>query len=198
MCWDMSGQWQIAAIGVAVLVGLVGHSMAFGVCTSILALVMVTVGGATTIVENARGPIARAAISASIPCSDDTASAAAQVWRMVPRSTGMMLTAKGSASCTPTTYYSPQSGDRPCPDARTGELFGDAARVGIVGLGTGTLACYRQPGQAWDFYEIDQSDGRHRARPAANSLFVPQCTPDARMLVGDARIELGTADRRAL
>jgi hypothetical protein len=28
-------------------------------------------------------------------------------------------------------------------------------RVGAVGLGAGTAACYRQPGQTWTFYEID-------------------------------------------
>ena len=27
--------------------------------------------------------------------------------------------------------------------------------VGVIGLGTGTLACYRQPGQRYTFYEID-------------------------------------------
>ena len=28
-------------------------------------------------------------------------------------------------------------------------LYGPRARVGVVGLGTGTLACYAQPGQRW-------------------------------------------------
>ena len=32
--------------------------------------------------------------------------------------------------------------------AKAGGLGADAS-VGIVGLGVGTLACYRQPGQAW-------------------------------------------------
>ena len=29
------------------------------------------------------------------------------------------------------------------------------ARIGIVGLGVGSLACYAKPGQDWHFYEID-------------------------------------------
>ncbi|NJS15370.1 MAG: fused MFS/spermidine synthase, partial [Sphingopyxis sp.] len=66
---------------------------------------------------------------------------------------------------------------------------GGGARVGIVGLGTGTLACYRQPGQQWDFYEIDQAMV-DIARDSDKFAFVPRCAPEARILVGDARIEL--------
>ena len=28
-------------------------------------------------------------------------------------------------------------------------------RVGVTGLGTGALACYARPGEAWTFHEID-------------------------------------------
>ena len=55
---------------------------------------------------------------------------------------------------TPTTYYVPGSAVGQAMQALPG-LYGSAARVGVVGLGTGTLACYAQPGQSWRFYEID-------------------------------------------
>ncbi|HAX43740.1 MAG TPA: hypothetical protein DCY80_14430 [Solibacterales bacterium] len=52
----------------------------------------------------------------------------------------------------PVTYYGHHTGIGRALDsikARPG------ARVGIVGLGSGTAACYAQQGQAWRFYEIN-------------------------------------------
>lgn len=54
----------------------------------------------------------------------------------------------------PTTYYGHQSGVGLTLD-RLPELAGPDAAVGIVGLGTGTLSCYRKPGQHWTIFEID-------------------------------------------
>ena len=52
---------------------------------------------------------------------------------------------------TPTTYYG--------PDAGVGRLLrarhGDALRIGVVGLGAGTLAAYGRPGDVYRFYEIN-------------------------------------------
>jgi hypothetical protein len=61
-------------------------------------------------------------------------------------------------------------------------------RVGAIGLGTGTLACYARPGDDWTFYEID---------PAVLSLaedtryfhFLEQCG-SGRIVLGDARLSL--------
>jgi len=60
--------------------------------------------------------------------------------------------------------------------------------IGIAGLGVGTLACYRKPGQAWTFFEIDPLVVRY-SRDRTFS-FVADCAPDARIVVGDARLEL--------
>jgi hypothetical protein len=92
-----------------------------------------------------------------------------------------------------TTYYAPRSGvglamkDLP-------EMFGGAARIGIVGLGTGTLACYARPGQAWTFYEIDPAVVGIAEDPTRFS-FLSRCAPGARIRIGDARllIERGPA-----
>jgi SAM-dependent methyltransferase len=87
----------------------------------------------------------------------------------------------------PTTYYGPSSAVG-IAMARAPQLFGPQARIAVVGLGTGTLACWHRPGQRWTFFEID---------PAVVSLsrrrvftFLPDCAPDARLRLGDARIEL--------
>lgn len=98
---------------------------------------------------------------------------------------------------TPTTYYALQSGVGRALRAAPA-MFGPGASISVVGLGTGTLACYRQPGQSWTFFELD---------PAVVSLatdeerfsFLARCAPDARIRVGDARLKLaeeppGTAD----
>lgn len=87
----------------------------------------------------------------------------------------------------PTTYYGPTSGVG-IAMARAPELFGPAARIGVVGLGTGTLACWHRPGQAWTFFEIDAAVlelSRQR-----RFTFLPDCAPDAKVRLGDARLEL--------
>jgi spermidine synthase len=71
-------------------------------------------------------------------------------------------------------------------------LFGPAARIGVVGLGTGTLACYAQPGQQWRFYEIDP-EVVDLSRDSGKFTFLRQCAPQARIAVGDARIRLAEA-----
>lgn len=64
-----------------------------------------------------------------------------------------------------------------------------APSIGIVGLGAGALACYRRPGEAWRFYEIDPLI----VRLATDGRFfdlMPRCAADAPIVVGDARLTL--------
>lgn len=86
-----------------------------------------------------------------------------------------------------TTYYVPGSGVGRIMQA-TPHLFGPNARIGVVGLGTGTLACYRQPGQRWRFYEIDPA--MVRIAREGKFTFLRNCLPDADIAVGDARLTL--------
>lgn len=90
----------------------------------------------------------------------------------------------------PTTYYGRTSGVGLALGAGDA-LLGPGANVGIVGLGVGTLACYRKPGQSWTFYEIDPAVLEYSRN--GQFTFVQRCTPDARMVIGDARIELEAA-----
>lgn len=87
---------------------------------------------------------------------------------------------------TTTMYYGPGSGVGTVL-TRTQDLFGDDTSVGVVGLGAGTLACYRLPGQEWTFFEIDPL----MVRIAREEFtFLADCAPDAEVAVGDARLEL--------
>ena len=97
---------------------------------------------------------------------------------------------KAGLELEPTSYYGRTSGIGLALGGGDA-LLGRNANVGIVGLGVGTLACYRKPGQTWTFYEIDPEvleysrDGRF--------TFIERCAPQAKMVIGDARLELSSA-----
>lgn len=86
----------------------------------------------------------------------------------------------------PLYYYHPNG---PLGQVMTSAPAEAATTVGIVGLGVGSLACYRRPGQNWHFYEIDaQVDAI--ARNPAYFRFLSACAPDAPTHLGDARMVL--------
>jgi hypothetical protein len=75
-----------------------------------------------------------------------------------------------------------------------GQLFGALEQrpprsVGAVGLGIGTVACYRRPGQRWTFFEIDPLIERI-ARDRRYFHYLEDCAPDAPVVLGDARRSL--------
>ncbi|OYX09350.1 MAG: hypothetical protein B7Z08_05775, partial [Sphingomonadales bacterium 32-68-7] len=83
----------------------------------------------------------------------------------------------------PTTYYGPSSGVGVALEAAAPD-----ASIGVVGVGVGTLACYRQPAQDWTFFEIDPAVLDYSR--GGTFTFLSHCTPDARMVIGDARLKL--------
>jgi hypothetical protein len=88
----------------------------------------------------------------------------------------------------PISYYAPPSGVGAALSAAP-QLFGPAARIGIVGLGSGTLSCYARSGQQWTFYEIDPVMVEI-ARDPRRFTFLSRCLPDAKVDIGDARLVL--------
>lgn len=94
----------------------------------------------------------------------------------------------------PTAYYVTASGVGQAMQALPG-LYGDHARVGVVGLGAGTLACYARPGQDWRFYEIDPAVVRIARR---QFHFLRDCLGDARVGLGDARLNLARTPAASL
>ena len=87
----------------------------------------------------------------------------------------------------PTTYYGPRSGVGLVLKNATA-LFGEDASVGVVGLGAGTLACYREPGQDYRYYEIDPAILKFSDKGLFT--FLSECTPHAKTVIGDARLAL--------
>ena len=92
----------------------------------------------------------------------------------------------------PLAYYGPDSGAG-IVFGHAPELLGDQARVGVLGLGAGTLTCFFQPGQTLTVFEID---------PAVVSLsrngtftYLQLCAPQTRIVLGDARLELARQPR---
>jgi spermidine synthase len=67
--------------------------------------------------------------------------------------------------------------------------------VAVIGLGTGSLACYGKSGQEFTFYEIDPAVVRI-ARDPRYFTFLQLCPPDIQIVVGDARLSLATAPDR--
>ncbi len=100
---------------------------------------------------------------------------------------GTQLTTPG-LELTKTSYYGPHSGVG-LAFSRAERLYGSAARIGVIGLGTGTLACYRRPGQDWTIYEIDPAMVRI-ARDLGQFTFIPRCAPQVPIVLGDARLRL--------
>ena len=91
----------------------------------------------------------------------------------------------------PTTYYVPESGVGLALTAAP-RLFGKSARIDVVGLGAGTVACYALPGQSWTFYEIDPAVAAIAQDPA-KFTFLSRCLPNADIRLGDARLSLSSA-----
>lgn len=87
----------------------------------------------------------------------------------------------------PLSYYSPSG------------PFGEVVRrvrdekgpikVAIVGLGAGAMACHEKAGEKWDYYEIDPVVIEMARNPDLFS-FMSDCAPNARVVVGDARLTL--------
>jgi len=101
---------------------------------------------------------------------------------------GVQLRGSGVRERMPTTYYVPGSGVGQAMLALE-PLYGPAARVGVVGLGTGTLACYARPQQHWRFFEIDPAMVAI-ARDSKKFSFLALCLPHADVVIGDARLRL--------
>jgi spermidine synthase len=83
----------------------------------------------------------------------------------------------------PTTYYTEKSGGGLAINA----LPAVPRRVGLVGLGAGTMAAYGQPGDYLRFYEINPDVYR---LASSQFTYLRQCKGKVEVVLGDARLSL--------
>lgn len=66
---------------------------------------------------------------------------------------------------------------------------GAPLRVGVIGLGAGSLACQSKAGEDWRFFEIDQKV-IDIARDPKRFTFISACAPHVPIVLGDARLTI--------
>lgn len=84
----------------------------------------------------------------------------------------------------PTTYYASQT-----PIGQIFESHLAPGSVGVVGLGTGSVACYMQPDQSYIYYEIDPLVVKFAKNPE-HFTYLSECAPAAEIILGDGRLNL--------
>lgn len=90
----------------------------------------------------------------------------------------------------PTSYYGPGSGGGLAIATHTRRISGHPMRIGVVGLGTGTLASWLRRGDSLRFYEIDPDVVALSAGPDPFFTYVRDAKGEVEVAVGDARISL--------
>jgi hypothetical protein len=95
------------------------------------------------------------------------------------------------ADFSPATYYHEAS-----PMARTiatrREILAEAdkkGRYGVIGLGTGSLACHSDVDEDWRFFEIDPIV-IGISRDSESFTFLSNCQPEPDIVIGDARLTM--------
>ncbi len=185
--FDLDRPMQMAIAGL-ILIGIIGIGWRFSFVAALLAL-MIGIGGLQTIETSLDGKRTRSYFGIYTVRTNPA---------LETRTLAHGTTLHGTQILTPgleetaTSYYGPSSGVG-LAFQRAGQLYGNNAAIGVVGLGTGTLACYRAPGQRWQIFEIDPAMERI-ARNRQNFSFLADCAPDVPVVIGDARIRLADAN----
>jgi hypothetical protein len=89
----------------------------------------------------------------------------------------------------PTTYYDSTGPVGQAFDALPEEVTSQPA---VIGLGTGTMACYNKAGQQMTFYEIDPLI-ENVARDESLFTYLRDCPGQNEVVLGDARLSLAEA-----
>lgn len=88
----------------------------------------------------------------------------------------------------PLTYYHPQTALGEA--IVSGVTAHEHTRLALIGLGAGSTACLMRDDDELTIYEIDPAVVRLAMAPNGDFTYVPQCQPDARVVVGDARLRI--------
>ncbi len=97
---------------------------------------------------------------------------------------------RNAPTCEPLSYYS-RTGPAGDVFSRLDVLGLTPGRVAVIGLGTGSLACYSKLGQTWVFYEIDPLVERI-ARTPGYFTFLSRAPSAIEVVQGDGRLSLET------
>ena len=92
------------------------------------------------------------------------------------------------AGNTPTVYYAAHAGGLPLVNHRKAKS-GEPMRIGLCGMGIGTLAAYARAGDFYRFYEINSAVAE-LARDKALFSFLSDCKGEVEVVVDDARCAL--------
>ena len=168
---DESAIPAVALLGLAAIVAI-GRPVNFAIQ---FALMLLALGGLSTLRTSADGSRERSFFGV-YTIKEGTRA------RHLMHGTTLHGAQSRSQPLRPTTYYSAGSGV-----GRVLATASPSARVGVVGLGTGTLACYKRPGQAWTFFEIDPLVVDIARRRFS---YLAGCASGAAIELGDARLRL--------
>jgi hypothetical protein len=72
---------------------------------------------------------------------------------------------------------------------------GALPHVAVVGLGSGTLSCYKRRDEQWTFFEIDAAVAQIARDPRLFS-YMSTCAPEVPVVLGDARLTLAASSQR--
>jgi spermidine synthase len=72
---------------------------------------------------------------------------------------------------------------------------GALPHVAVVGLGSGTLSCYKRNNEQWTFFEIDAAVAQIAGDPRLFS-YISSCAPELPVVLGDARLTLAASAQR--
>jgi hypothetical protein len=95
----------------------------------------------------------------------------------------------GNRTREPMTYYHYDTGLGLTVQAGLARF--DKGRLGLIGLGSGSTACLKRPQDSLTIFEIDPMVVRFSTQTGIFT-FAPQCAPDARVVLGDARLGIAT------
>ena len=98
---------------------------------------------------------------------------------------------EGEKARQPVSYYTPDSGIGQAVGGLS--ALGRAARIGVVGLGTGTMAAHGRPGDEMTFFEIDPQVVALSTAPTPLFTYLRDSDATIRIVGGDARLSLERA-----
>jgi hypothetical protein len=90
----------------------------------------------------------------------------------------------------PTTYYVPEGGAGLAILKHPGYQHGEPMRVGLLGVGVGTLTAYGRPGDLYRLYEINPVVAELAGGQGKYFSYLSDSEADVTMVLGDARISL--------